>query len=866
MALRESNLPSGQLRELSAETASAAPWPPGLMQPIITGKKTSNRSARRAAKLLMRIEVFIVAALIATIGAIWFEDALTTRSFLVRPADVGYSFYSYAYGDQSDGGTSKASEKAPLDWACTLVRTQQNAYCGFGLLFDLHHQGRTLDFRKLRSLTVKFRYEGQAELLRMTLSDYDPRFRGQDGSVVEKINQTTIMVSQGEQTVTLQLPDFTVAEWWKERMRATGESARPSFGHINAAEFITGADARPGEHRIRIEELRFDHKVVSTEAWYGGIAAFWLALTGWFLVQRRRQAQRLPLELKRRLRMTLDTIPQMVWSQDAQGEIHLNRRWEQFTGVPIDTASSLAFWQLVHPDERTRAVDEWQRCLATGEPFDLEFRVAHASGVYRWVLARAVPAIGEDGSIAGWYGTCTDVHDRVLAQEALTRSVMSERRNAEELRWLSEHDVLTSLPNRRAFQAKLTAGTLKARATGGQLGLLLLDLDHFKHTNDSLGHLAGDELLQGMAQRLKSSVRDEDFVARIGGDEFAVILDPIGSEAEFVALGEKIFGQITRPLPVAARATSPAASVGGAIFPRDGDTANDLFKSADTALYALKRSGRGGIKLFQNSMLEEDKRAAAQLGHAREAIGDQSIFPLYQPKIDLSTGSIVGFEALLRWQHPTKGIRLPASLDEAFRDYELAARIGELMQRRVASDIRNWIDQGLAFGRVAINASPAEFLRNDYSERLIAILAEYKVPAEAIEIEVTEQSFIDRGREDVQRALGRLRDLGALIALDDFGTGYSSLSHLRDFPVDIVKIDKSFVQKIDRDKELASIVNAVVNLSKSLNISVVAEGVELAAQRDMLLAMGCEYAQGHLFSAAVEASDIKVLLPARRAA
>lgn len=817
-------------------------------------------------KLLIRIEALIVAALLATVGAIFFEDALTTRSMHVRSTDWGRTYYTYTYGDQGDGGTSKAFEHSPLDWSCSLTPVYRYRYCGFGLLFDLNNQGSTLDFSRFQSLKIKFHYSGRAEFLRMTLKDHDPRFKGADGAIVDKVNQTTVTVSPGHQVITLQLPDFTVAEWWKDQMNATGDMARPSFGNIIAAEFITGIDAWPGQHRIRVEELTFEDKFISTEVWYGSIVAFWLLLIGWFMLQRRRHAQRLRLELKQRLRMTLDTIPQMVWSQDDSGRIHLNRRWEQFTGVPLKEEAGAEFVQLIHPQERQRVIDEWRRCLATGETFDLEYRLSHVSGGHRWVLARAVPATDPDGRIVGWYGTCTDVHDRVLAEEALTESVTSERRNAQQLKWTSEHDALTSLPNRRAFQTRLAAATLKAMASNENVGLFLLDLDHFKHTNDSLGHWAGDELLQGVADRLKGALRKDDFVARIGGDEFAVILEPVASESEMIALGEKIFEQIRLPLTIASRTVTPATSVGGAIFPRDADTANNLFKSADTALYALKRSGRGGIKLFQSSMLEEVKKAASQLGRARKAISNQSLFPVYQPKVDLSSGAIVGFEALLRWHHPTRGVQPPASLDEAFRDYELAARIGEMMQRRVAADIRRWMDQGIAIGRVAINASPAEFLRDDYSERLAAILQEHGVPANAIEIEVTEQSFFERGRDEVARALTRLRDIGTLVSLDDFGTGYSSLSHLRDFPVDIVKIDQSFVQQMTADREIASIVAAVINLARSLDVDLVAEGVELTAQRDMLLCMGCRFAQGHLFSPAVEADDIAALLPVRRAA
>ncbi|MEO6358983.1 MAG: EAL domain-containing protein, partial [Sphingomicrobium sp.] len=290
------------------------------------------------------------------------------------------------------------------------------------------------------------------------------------------------------------------------------------------------------------------------------------------------------------------------------------------------------------------------------------------------------------------------------------------------------------------------------------------------------------------------------------------------------------------------------------------------FKTADTALYALKSAGRGGTKLFHGYMLEEAEKAASQLGLARDALNGKTVVPVYQQKVEIDSGVVVGFEALLRWKHPVKGLQLPATVEEAFKDYELAAKIGELMQRAVAKDIRSWLSRGLHFGHVAINAAPAEFLRDDYSERLLTILDEHQVPASYIEIEVTEHALLEQGPEYVARALAKLKEAGCSVSLDDFGTGYSSLAHLRDFSVDLVKIDKSFVGQMIEDPEIASIVSAVINLARSINIEVVAEGVETPDQLLMLRSMGCQLAQGHLFGKAVEEREIVGMLQDRRAA
>jgi EAL domain-containing protein (putative c-di-GMP-specific phosphodiesterase class I) len=314
------------------------------------------------------------------------------------------------------------------------------------------------------------------------------------------------------------------------------------------------------------------------------------------------------------------------------------------------------------------------------------------------------------------------------------------------------------------------------------------------------------------------------------------------------------------------RAVRAGASIGGALFPENASTADDLFKSADTALYALKHDGRGGTRLFDSYMLHEAERSASQLRVARGAVTDRTVVPVYQPKFDIGDGTLVGFEALLRWRDPRRGLQLPATLEEAFADYELAAKIGELMQRKVAADVRGWIESGFDFGRVAINAAPAEFLRDDYAEHFLSVLAENDLSPSRFEVEVTEHAFVGRANEYVARALSVLKTADVAVSLDDFGTGSSSLSHLRDFRVDIVKIDRSFIQQMTEDDEIAAIVTAVVRLARSLSIDVIAEGVETLAQVDLLRAMGCHMAQGHFFSAALEADAVTSLVRGDRAA
>ncbi|HZF96190.1 MAG TPA: EAL domain-containing protein [Allosphingosinicella sp.] len=469
-----------------------------------------------------------------------------------------------------------------------------------------------------------------------------------------------------------------------------------------------------------------------------------------------------------------------------------------------------------------------------------------AKGSPRWWDVLVSPMFDEDGKVV-----------RLLS---ISRDITAQREASEQFRWASEHDALTSLPNRRSFQAHLQAATIRAMESGEALGLLLIDLDHFKHVNDTLGHAAGDQLLKTFGQRLKSSVRGSDLVARLGGDEFAVILHGVTSHADLLTAGESILKRLGAPISFEGRALSAGASIGGAMFPEDGQSAHELFKNADTALYALKGSGRGGTRMFHSHMRAEAQKVASQLSLARIFVNEKSVVPHFQQKVDLASGRVRGFEALLRLRHPARGILPPDTVAEAFKDYELASKIGELMQESVFAEMQGWRRGGLDFGTVSINAAPAEFLRDDFAERFLGRVERHGLPPELLEVEVTEHVFLDRGTEYVSRALRQLNQAGVRISLDDFGTGYSSLSHLRDFPVDVVKIDRSFVSKMLDEPEIGAIVTAVIDLAGSLAIDVIAEGVETEAQKLFLCGKGCTLGQGFLFGRAVEGMEVPHLV------
>lgn len=667
----------------------------------------------------------------------------------------------------------------------------------------------------------------------------------------------------------------------------------------------------------------------------------------------------------------LNSVPHITWTRTAEGVVDfVSDQWaEEYGGDPRRLLGH-GWIDFIHPEDLPTVTTEWRNNPSSTHR--AEVRVRMPNGAYRWTLFIAKAELDENGSARRWFGTCTDIHERVIAQQSLaeneelyrsvleasadcikilsvdgqvqlintsgrdlmeasedqqivgqnwadlwpeamretieaslqsarqgissrfsgncrtfgrrakwwdvivtpifsksgdvirilsiSRDVTVDRLNAGRLKWASEHDALTSLPNRRAFKERLQSAVVAASARGTKVGLLLVDLDHFKTVNDTLGHSSGDMFLKKLAERLRDAIRRQDFVARVGGDEFAIIVEDVASAEQLLRIGDSVAQRLGAPVYLGERALSGGASVGGAIYPDHASGADDLFKKADTALYARKAEGRGGTKMFHVRMKKEAQRVASQLNLARTALNEATVFPVYQPKRCIPTGAIVGFEALLRWSHPEKGTQVPESIEEAFKDYELASRIGHLIQTKVMTDMRRWQRNQLVFGRISINAAPAEFMRDDYAQQLLSRLAQHQVAPWRVELEVTEHVLMERGSEYVRSALSTLADAGLKIALDDFGTGHSSLSHLRDFPVDTVKIDKSFIKRMHDDREICAIVRAVVGLARDLGIRTVAEGVEGEEQLADLRALGCDVAQGFYVGEPLVAEQLETFL------
>jgi diguanylate cyclase (GGDEF)-like protein/PAS domain S-box-containing protein len=451
---------------------------------------------------------------------------------------------------------------------------------------------------------------------------------------------------------------------------------------------------------------------------------------------------------------------------------------------------------------------------------------------------------------------------------AATRSLGSQigqfivRKEAEErVRFVATHDALTALPNRVMFAQRLEHALAQTRRHGRRLAVLFLDLDRFKVINDTLGHDFGDALLREVARRLKESLRASDTVARLGGDEFVVLLEEIADPMYVTGVAQKIIAALGEAYVLAGREYHVTASVGASTFPDDAGDAQALLKNADIAMYRAKEQGRNTFQFYSSHLnLHSVQRLNLESG-LRRALEREELVLHYQPLLDLRSGRITGVEALVRWQHPELGLLSPGRFIPIAEETGMIVPIGEWVMRTACAAQRAWADEGLAPLRVAVNLSARQFLRGDLPRDIRAVVDATGADPERLEIEITE-SMVMQDPERVVALLHQIRGIGVRVAIDDFGTGHSSLAYLKRFPVDNLKIDRSFVAGVPGDRGDVAITQAVIAMGHSLGMRVIAEGVETRAQREFLLAQHCDEFQGYLFSKPLAAPDLRPLLEA----
>jgi diguanylate cyclase (GGDEF)-like protein len=429
----------------------------------------------------------------------------------------------------------------------------------------------------------------------------------------------------------------------------------------------------------------------------------------------------------------------------------------------------------------------------------------------------------------------------------------------EPLEPLAQHDVLTDLPNRTLLNDRVAQAIQSARRRRTELAVVVLDLDRFKQVNDSLGHALGDQLLQSIAQRLVRCVRSSDTVSRQGGDEFVVLLSELAQPEDAAIAAQKLLAAIATPHPIGGHQVEITASLGVSLYPDDGQDAETLINSADYAMYQAKATGDNTYQFFEPDMNVRAVERRSIEGGLRGALARHEFVLHYQPKVNLETGAIVGAEALIRWTHPDRGLVSPRQFVPVAEECGLVVPIGQWVLREACRQARAWQDAGLQPVPVAVNISALQFRSKDFLPDLLAILAETRLDPRSLELELTE-GILMQHIDSTVAVLQALKDLGVKVAIDDFGTGYSSLSYLNQFPIEVLKIDQSFVREITADREDAPIVTAVISLGKSLKLRVIAEGVETPEQLAFLQAQHCTEGQGYLFSPPVSAAQFRTLM------
>lgn len=420
-------------------------------------------------------------------------------------------------------------------------------------------------------------------------------------------------------------------------------------------------------------------------------------------------------------------------------------------------------------------------------------------------------------------------------------------RQEEALKIRAHYDALTGLPNRILFRDRLQHAMDRAERDERLVALMFIDMDRFKAINDTLGHEAGDQMLREIARRLQACIRNYDTAARIGGDEFTVILEGVRDIEEVDNIATRIVADLGQPYSLLGKQQYSNASVGITIYPFDDDGMDNLLQNADVAMYRAKQFGGDQFVYYSDAMQKQLMRRHEIEQGLREALVHGHLRLHYQPKIDLRNGRVAGIEALVRWQHPKHGLMLPGEFIPVAEESHLILRLGEWVMRRACEDICRWTRQGIDVPPVAINVSARQFLAPDFLEDMQRALTSCCVSADRVEIEITENILVEQ-HDETATVLNRLREMGVRVALDDFGTGYSSLRYLQELPVDVVKIDKSFIQHIHDRPDDYQLVRGMVALARSLRQQVVAEGVEEAEQAQLLHEMGCDLAQGFHFS------------------
>ena len=554
---------------------------------------------------------------------------------------------------------------------------------------------------------------------------------------------------------------------------------------------------------------------------------------------------------KDRAQVTLNSIGDAVLSTNILGNVvYLNVVAEHMTGWSMKEAVG-------HPLSDVFQIIDGATHKPSPNPMEMAIKLDKAVG-----LAANCILVRRDGYESAIEDSAAPIHDRdgrVTGAVIVFHDVSMARAVMQEMSHLAQHDALTDLPNRMMLNDRLTQAISLARRNHHLLAVLFLDLDGFKNINDSLGHSIGDKLLQSISARLLACVRKSDTVSRQGGDEFVVLLPEVTHAADAAITAEKIITELKNVHNIGEHHLRVTVSIGISTYPDQGENAETLIKNADTAMYHAKQSGHDNYQFFKPDMSLRAVERQSLEGQLRYALERQELLLQYQAKVNLKTGTIAGVEALIRWQHPLRGLLLPGQFLTIAEDTGMIVAIGQWVLREACRQTREWLDASLPAVPVAVNISSLEFRSEQFLEHVQVALKDTCLDARYLELELTE-TVLMQSAESTTCVLGQLKAIGVRLAVDDFGTGYSSLSYLTRFPIDSLKLDRSFVHNIIAKSNDAIVVSAIISLAKSLKQSVIAEGVETIEQLAFLRDRDCDEGQGYYFSRPVAARQFANLL------
>lgn len=524
--------------------------------------------------------------------------------------------------------------------------------------------------------------------------------------------------------------------------------------------------------------------------------------------------------------------------------LYLSPNYKDILGYEPASLIGKKVMDYIHPEDHPIVLTGFNRAfehLASGQ---FVYRFVHHNGELRWFESTGKTYQTATGEIRGVF---------------VSRDITERQRYEETIRHQAFHDALTGLPNRLLFKDRLNLAMAHAKRNKKMLAVLFLDLDRFKLINDTLGHAVGDQLLINVSERLVVNVREDDTVARLGGDEFTILLPEIGQIEGAATVAHKILEAVRKPLKVSNHELYISTSIGVVVYPSDGDDAEALLKNADTAMYRAKEKGRNNYQLYTPAMNAKAFERLAMENSLRRALEKNEFVVFYQPKVRIDTEEIIGMEALVRWQHPTRGLVSPGEFIPVAEETGLIVSIGEWVLRTACTQNKAWQDAGYPPVRVAVNLSARQFQLQNLVETVARILSETGLDPQWLELEITE-SIAMQNAEFTIKTLNDLKEMGIQLSIDDFGTGYSSLSYLKRFPINKLKIDKSFVSEITSDPDNAAIASTVIVLGQSLKLGVIAEGVETREQYHFLKQHHCDEMQGYLFGKPMPSSQFESLL------